>query len=261
MPALPPLYPDPEASTANAVVVLVDGIELTIPYRGTGVITIGRSQRQDIAIPAAAGVSKLHALLRPSAQGWDVVDCAGKNGLLVGQQRVVGQAMVHEGSVLRLPADLPTGQNPVELKLLRLPDHQGAPDTSTTVVASSTPTPLLWISVSNAVKPSICLHLRSGSHPVDAPKPRQIEMLQQLLELGCPRIDGRRDWKSLTTGREEKMHGGPGSVAKHRSELRNWWSRVRGDCPELAGDPRYEALISSGSEPLRLMIPPMDSPA
>jgi FhaA, N-terminal domain/FHA domain len=78
--------------------LVVDGRDRALPPQGA---TIGRSRQCDVVFDDA-GVSRLHAELRPSAAGWTIEDRGSTNGVLVNGERVHGAHVLHAGDRVEL---------------------------------------------------------------------------------------------------------------------------------------------------------------
>ncbi|HTR89387.1 MAG TPA: DUF3662 and FHA domain-containing protein [Solirubrobacteraceae bacterium] len=76
----------------------VDGRRLLVPLDG-GVI--GRSHDCEIVLEDA-GISRRHAELRPSSEGWSVSDLGSTNGLRVNGREVRAARLLHPGDRLQL---------------------------------------------------------------------------------------------------------------------------------------------------------------
>lgn len=86
-----------EAPTRQALLV-VDGRDRALPPQGG---TIGRSRECDVVLDDA-GISRLHAELRPSAAGWTIEDRGSTNGVLVNGERLHGARLLHVGDRVEL---------------------------------------------------------------------------------------------------------------------------------------------------------------
>jgi len=64
--------------------------------------TIGRSSGNDICLPLDLRVSRRHALLRRTPQGWLLEDLGSANGTYIGQRRVHGPTLVQPGDQIRV---------------------------------------------------------------------------------------------------------------------------------------------------------------
>lgn len=242
----------------------IDGVELKLPYNGRGVITLGRDPRCDVPLTGCPGVSALHAELRAVSGSWWVVDRSHKNGVALSSEAqpfdtrpVHGNAPLASSACIVLPASPPRGTSQVFIVVRALPTL-GSVDVSDTLMGDLPP--LVWITAGGPGP--LVFHLRDRVVLAEPPSPRQRALLGALLECGLTRdAAGNATWRALLPGREEALYRTPGSVAKHRSELRTWWASVRACIDELRVDSRYSALVSSGGTSIRLVIPPMSPPA
>jgi hypothetical protein len=78
--------------------LIVDGRDRALPERGA---TIGRSRECDVVLDDA-GISRLHAELRPSATGWTIEDRGSTNGVRVNGERVPGARLLQAGDRVEL---------------------------------------------------------------------------------------------------------------------------------------------------------------
>jgi hypothetical protein len=76
----------------------VDGRRLLVPPAGG---TIGRSRDCDIVLDDT-GISRRHAEIRPSSEGWTVEDLGSTNGVLVNGQAVKGAQLLSAGDRVEL---------------------------------------------------------------------------------------------------------------------------------------------------------------
>ena len=88
---------EPEAPPRDPLLV-IDGRDRALPAQGG---TIGRSRECDVVLDDA-GISRLHAELRPSAAGWTIEDRGSTNGVLVNGERVRGARVLHAGDRVEL---------------------------------------------------------------------------------------------------------------------------------------------------------------
>jgi hypothetical protein len=86
------------ARRAPRALLAVGGRRLPIPPGG---VTIGRSRDCDIVLDDA-GVSRLHAEIRPGPDGWSLADLGSTNGVLVNGGDVQGVQPLHAGDRLEL---------------------------------------------------------------------------------------------------------------------------------------------------------------
>ena len=78
--------------------LLLDGRPLSVPANGG---TIGRSRSCDIVL-SDVGISRQHAELRPSGEGWTIADLGSTNGLRVNGVTVTGSQPVESGDRIGL---------------------------------------------------------------------------------------------------------------------------------------------------------------
>ncbi len=64
--------------------------------------TIGRLSGNDICLPLDLRVSRRHALLRRTSEGWLLEDLGSANGTYIGQRRVHGPTLVQPGDQIRV---------------------------------------------------------------------------------------------------------------------------------------------------------------
>jgi predicted ATPase len=85
----------------DAFVVLRDpsGQERVVHLEQT--LRIGRLRENDIALIWDHGVSRRHAHIMRTAEGWALVDDGSRNGCYVNGERVTGQSALRDGDVLR----------------------------------------------------------------------------------------------------------------------------------------------------------------
>jgi FHA domain-containing protein len=86
-----------ERPPARALLI-VDGRDRALPPQGG---TIGRSRDCDVVLDDA-GISRLHAELRPSAAGWTIEDRGSTNGVRVNGERVRGARPLRAGDRVEL---------------------------------------------------------------------------------------------------------------------------------------------------------------
>jgi pSer/pThr/pTyr-binding forkhead associated (FHA) protein len=102
VPAAPPSAPAPVAGPAMATLLVRTGkrkgarLPIKVP-----VVNLGRADYNDIVIPDES-VSGTHAKLQRREGVWMVVDNDSTNGTFVDDERVVGEAAVSPGAVIRL---------------------------------------------------------------------------------------------------------------------------------------------------------------
>jgi FhaA, N-terminal domain/FHA domain len=84
--------------TRSAALTLSDGRRVAIPHGGA---TIGRSRECDVVLEDA-GISRLHAELRPVADGWSLRDLGSTNGVVVNGRRIRDGVLVREGDRIEL---------------------------------------------------------------------------------------------------------------------------------------------------------------
>jgi adenylate cyclase len=73
---------------------LLHGVAKSVEFSQPDVL-VGRSPDCDLVL-TEPGISRKHALIRRSADGWTIVDQGSRNGVFVNQRRVVEQA-IHDG--------------------------------------------------------------------------------------------------------------------------------------------------------------------
>ncbi|TMK99231.1 MAG: DUF2662 domain-containing protein [Actinobacteria bacterium] len=78
--------------------LLLEGRPLSVPLSGG---TIGRSRSCDIVL-SDSGVSRKHAELRPSGEGWTIADLGSTNGLRVNGVTVTGSLGIEPGDRIEL---------------------------------------------------------------------------------------------------------------------------------------------------------------
>jgi hypothetical protein len=83
---------------APRALLAVDGRRLLVPPAGG---TIGRSRQCDIVLDDT-GVSRRHADIRPSPEGWTVEDLGSTNGVLVNGRPSSGAQLLHSGDRVEL---------------------------------------------------------------------------------------------------------------------------------------------------------------
>ena len=95
-----PLLGDEERPGRRAprALLLVEGRRALVPPSGG---TIGRSRDCDIVL-ADTGVSRRHAAIRPSGDGWTIEDLGSTNGVLVNGREVHGEERLAPGDRLGL---------------------------------------------------------------------------------------------------------------------------------------------------------------
>jgi hypothetical protein len=111
----PPMSPAPPAS-------------LSFPRTGEGFFTIGRDSRCDLAVDHMT-VSRIHARLERTPEGWVLKDLSSTNGTRVNGWRVRGQVTVRAGDVVRF-GDVEYTLAPDQglsrtARLMRLPEAGG----------------------------------------------------------------------------------------------------------------------------------------
>jgi Protein of unknown function (DUF3662)/FHA domain len=89
---------EPQAPPQLVARLVVDGRDRAVPPDGA---TIGRSRECDMVFDDA-GISRLHAELRPSAAGWTIEDRGSTNGVHVNGERVHGARLLHAGDRVEL---------------------------------------------------------------------------------------------------------------------------------------------------------------
>ncbi len=77
------------------------GNEDPVPLTGTQPVVLGRGSTASVAL-AVAAVSRRHCELRPSAEGWEVVDLGSINGTEVNGRPVTAPTLLHPGDELCL---------------------------------------------------------------------------------------------------------------------------------------------------------------
>jgi hypothetical protein len=82
----------------TAALLAVGGRRLRVPPEGG---TIGRSRDCDIVLDDV-GISRRHAEIRPSPEGWTVRDLGSTNGVLVNGQEARGTQQLHPGDRVEL---------------------------------------------------------------------------------------------------------------------------------------------------------------
>jgi Protein of unknown function (DUF3662)/Inner membrane component of T3SS, cytoplasmic domain len=87
-----------QARRPARALLAVAGRRLPVPARGA---TVGRSRECDIVLDDA-GVSRRHAEVRPSAEGWIVADLGSTNGLRLNGRTVRGAQPLQAGDRLEL---------------------------------------------------------------------------------------------------------------------------------------------------------------
>ena len=73
----------------------------TIPVGAYSQFTIGRDPQCDIVLPHVS-VSKLHAKIVHENGQWYIIDCGSTNGVVVNNQRIQGQQLLHEKDVIAI---------------------------------------------------------------------------------------------------------------------------------------------------------------
>ncbi len=90
----------PGARRPPRALLLVDGRRLLVPPNGG---TIGRSRDCEISLQDS-GISRRHAALAPSAEGWVLEDLGSTNGVRVNGRELRGRRTLAAGDVLELGA-------------------------------------------------------------------------------------------------------------------------------------------------------------
>jgi hypothetical protein len=88
----------PGARRPPRALLVVDGRRLLVPPSGA---TIGRSRDCEISLQDN-GISRRHAALAPSAEGWVLEDLGSTNGVSVNGRRLRGRRTLAAGDVLEL---------------------------------------------------------------------------------------------------------------------------------------------------------------
>jgi predicted component of type VI protein secretion system len=83
---------------APRALLAVEGRRLLVPPAGG---TIGRSRDCEIVLEDT-GISRRHADIRPSGEGWTLEDLGSTNGVLVNGQRVAGARQLSAGDRVEL---------------------------------------------------------------------------------------------------------------------------------------------------------------
>ncbi|MDQ2856575.1 MAG: FHA domain-containing protein, partial [Acidobacteriota bacterium] len=100
-----PPSPIPKPQTYPAKIEFVSG-PAAIPLRLTidkDIIRLGRAREMDIAIDvSAAVVSRCHAEIRRSSEGFALVDQGSFNGTLLNNERTAGPTPLHDGDLIQL---------------------------------------------------------------------------------------------------------------------------------------------------------------
>ncbi len=89
-----------EARSRGRIVSLTDGREYAVPALG---LLIGRDAACDVVV-VAADVSRRHARIAPTGNGYEVLDSSA-NGVLLNGARVQGHVSLAKGDMLRIGAD------------------------------------------------------------------------------------------------------------------------------------------------------------
>jgi hypothetical protein len=93
-----PLLEAPGTHRTPRALLVVDGRRLLVPPSGA---TLGRSRECDIVLEDA-GISRRHADIRPSGEGWTVEDLGSTNGVRVNGRQLAGVASLQAGDRLEL---------------------------------------------------------------------------------------------------------------------------------------------------------------
>jgi hypothetical protein len=93
-----PLVEAPGRARAARALLLVGGRRVLVPPGGG---TIGRSRDCEIRIEDA-GVSRHHARILPSGEGWTIEDLGSTNGVLVEGREIAGPQSLHPGDRIEL---------------------------------------------------------------------------------------------------------------------------------------------------------------
>lgn len=112
------LYRDGDG--AQRLLVLGDGV---------GRLTLGRSSDADIALTWDRGISRRHAVVEQSVDGWSVLDDGGSlNGTFVNGDRVRGRRRIRDGDVVRIGDVAIAFRDPRRLLSLATLPAQPVPD-------------------------------------------------------------------------------------------------------------------------------------
>jgi pSer/pThr/pTyr-binding forkhead associated (FHA) protein len=86
------------ARRSERVILVVDGRRVLVPPPGA---VLGRSRDCDIVLDDA-GVSRRHAEIRPSAEGWTVADLGSTNGVRLNDRTLRGRQLLSLGDRIEL---------------------------------------------------------------------------------------------------------------------------------------------------------------
>lgn len=88
-------------ASESVLTYIIDGVASEFPLAGHRVL-IGRQKGCDLCFPFNEEVSRLHASLIASGEGWLIEDVTSRSGTFVNGERVMSAQLLHDGDEIRI---------------------------------------------------------------------------------------------------------------------------------------------------------------